>query len=633
VSGDPQHRLSLIVAALGAACCAMLATGCASFAANGEATDDDRLPAGDAPFEAKPAHTRSPAGAAAPVLEIQAPTALRELLQRHLDLARLVALREDEAPDETEWLRLIGAAPAQARELLQTEGYFAAEVQVRRDPAPPGRVIVQVTPGPRTRVRSVAVVVEGTLQQRAQAGDAEAREQIEALRKAWSLAAGAPFRNADWSSAKTGVVAQLRGLGYARATLTRSAAEVDSAAAAAILAVEIDSGPRFLAGALHIEGLDRHDESTVRNMAGFAPGEPLTETLLLDFQDRLRKSGLFDTAVVSFDADSAQAEGAPVTVQLRESPLQSATFGVGVSANTGPRLTFEHTHRRIFGEAATAHNKFEVGRDRQAWEGEISTHPGDRFYRNLLGGQVERLKSDVDVVLSQRLRLGRTQDTPRIERLYFVGLDRSLQTTATGTRRDAQALSLQYHGVWRNLDSVILPTRGVSLSAQGGVGWAFSSYAESGPFTRAYGRLTGYLPLGGNWYSNARLELGQIFKRDTVALPDALAFRAGGDDSVRGYPYRSLAPTDANGVITGGNVLATTSIELARPFTNRMPSLWGAVFFDAGRAADSWTGFKPALGYGVGLRWRSPVGPLRVDWAYGEELHKARLHLSVGIAF
>ena len=632
MSGDPQHRLSLIVAALGAACCAVLSTGCANLAAHdAAAAGADRLPAGEASFEPAPADPQ--AAGQAPVLEIQAPTALRELLQRHLDLARLLALREDEAPDETEWLRLVGAAPAQARELLQTEGYFAAEVQVRRDPTPPGRVIVQVTPGPRTRVRSVALLVQGPLQQRAQAGDAEAREQIEAIQGAWPLTVGAPFRNADWSSAKTVVIAQLRGLGYARAALARSAAEVDSAAATAAIAVDIHSGPRFLAGALHIEGLDRHDETIVRNMAGFAPGEPLTETLLLDYQDRLRKSGLFDAAVVSFDADSAQAESATVAVQVRESPLQSATVGVGVSANTGPRLTLEHTHRRIFGQPATAHNKFEIGRDRQVWEGEISTHPGDRFYRNLVGGQVERLKSDVDVVLSQRLRLGRTQDTPRIERLYFVGLDRSQQTTNDGTRRNAQALSLQYHGVWRNLDSVILPTRGVSLSAQGGVGWAFNSFAENGPFTRAYGRLTGYLPLGGNWYSNARLELGQIFKRDTVALPDALAFRAGGDDSVRGYPYRSLAPTDANGVITGGNVLATTSVELARPFTDRMPSLWGAVFLDAGRAADSWTGFKPALGYGIGLRWRSPVGPLRVDWAYGEELRKARVHLSVGIAF
>ena len=71
---------------------------------------------------------------------------------------------------------------------------------------------------------------------------------------------------------------------------------------------------------------------------------------------------------------------------------------------------------------------------------------------------------------------------------------------------------------------------------------------------------------------------------------------------------------------------------MARPF-ERLPSVWWAVFFDLGRAAESWKGFSPARGYGVGVRWRSPVGPLRADVAYGEELHQVRLHVSVGIAF
>ena len=96
-------------------------------------------------------------------------------------------------------------------------------------------------------------------------------------------------------------------------------------------------------------------------------------------------------------------------------------------------------------------------------------------------------------------------------------------------------------------------------------------------------------------------------------------------------PVASLAQ-QATGTIIGGNVLGTASFEVARPFAS-FPSLWGAVFIDAGRAAESWNGFKPALGYGVGLRWRSPVGPLRVDMAYGQEVRQWRLHLSVGIAF
>jgi translocation and assembly module TamA len=505
-------------------------------------------------------------------------------------------------------------------------------VQLQRESLAPVRIRMRVQPGPRARVQELSLQVEGMLRQRIDAGDADAQAEFAALRRVWSLPPGAFFRNADWSGAKNGALAQLRAGGYAQPSIRTSTADVDPASAEARLTVLIDSGPLFLAGGLQIEGLQRHDEDTVRNLAGFGPGAPLTEALLLDYQDRLRKTGLFDTAVVTFDPDVAQASGADVRVQVHELPLQSATVGVGISANTGPRTQFEHTHRRIFGHAATLHNKLEWGRDRSAWEGELSTHPGEKFYRNLLGWQIERLESDLDVVLSQRFRLGRTQDSTRIERLYFVGLDRSLQTS-DGTRRDAQAVSFQYHGVWRDVDSIVLPTEGFTFSGEGGVGWGRSNYADPGVFTRLTGRLTGYLPLGASWYGNARIELGEIFKRDSVALPDALAFRAGGDDSVRGYPYRSLAPLDANGVIQGGNVIGTASVELARPFSLRLPSLWGAVFFDLGRAANSWAGFKPARGYGVGLRWRSPVGPLRIDWAYGEELHKTRLHVSVGIAF
>jgi len=115
-------------------------------------------------------------------------------------------------------------------------------------------------------------------------------------------------------------------------------------------------------------------------------------------------------------------------------------------------------------------------------------------------------------------------------------------------------------------------------------------------------------------------------------VPDSQRFRAGGDDSVRGYAYRSLGPV-VNGAVASGNVVFTASAEIARPISERLPSLWGAAFIDAGRAADRWSDLDPAVGYGVGLRWRSPVGPLRIDYAWGQELHKGRLHLSVGIAF
>ena len=161
---------------------------------------------------------------------------------------------------------------------------------------------------------------------------------------------------------------------------------------------------------------------------------------------------------------------------------------------------------------------------------------------------------------------------------------------------------------------------------------ASSTPGDNGPFARIYGRLTGYLPLGQRWYGSARLEVGQLVHDSSVQVPDALGFRAGGDDSVRGYAYRSLAPTNADGGTVSGQRLLTGSVEVARPILPAIPSLWGALFIDAGRAVSDWRDYKPAWGYGAGLRWRSPVGPLRVDLARGVDVHRWRLHFSVGIA-
>jgi translocation and assembly module TamA len=147
-----------------------------------------------------------------------------------------------------------------------------------------------------------------------------------------------------------------------------------------------------------------------------------------------------------------------------------------------------------------------------------------------------------------------------------------------------------------------------------------------------YARGTLYQPLPSQWYAQARLELGQVLVPPSLQVPEALRFRAGGDDSVRGYGYRCLGPVTA-GTIGSGNSLLTASVEVARPFTAAMPTLWGAFFIDAGQAADKLSALRPAVGTGVGVRWRSPVGPLKLDIARGLDVQQWRLHFSIGIVF
>lgn len=600
------------------------------------------LLAGCASLMAPPAQDAAPdAAPAAPVVrvEVQAPRVLKALLEDHLDIARVTTLARGDDLDTTEWARLIAAAPAQARELVQTEGHFDASAVVTREPAASGGtdvVRIVLTPGPRATIGRVDVEVGGELERVAAGGDAAAQATLAGIVQGWSLPVGAPFRNALWSEAKADLLTRLRSAGYAAAGWSGTTADVDTAQRSVRLFVVADSGPLFRSGELAIEGLRAHDADTVRHLAGFGPGTPLTETLLLDFQDRLRQSGLFAGVAVSFEPDLTHARATPVRVRLTEAPRQVWTVGVGVSSNTGPRATVDHLDRRPFGLAAIARNKIEWGRQRQAWDGEISTHPLARHYRNLLGGAIERIESDDDIVLAQRLRIGRAQEKPRTDRLLFVEVEnasrRSLSVTSTAPGSDETALSVNFHGVVRRLDSILLPTEGYSLSLQGGLGRASDSTGASGAFTRLYARLTGYRRIGANWFGQARIELGQVVRANDVGVPDSKQFRAGGDDSVRGYGFRSLGPL-VDGAVDSGDALFTASVELARPISPALPGVWGAVFVDAGRAADRFSDLKPAVGLGVGVRYRSPIGPLRLDLAWGQEVRKLRLHFSVGVSF
>ncbi|MFN0185807.1 MAG: autotransporter assembly complex protein TamA [Aquabacterium sp.] len=616
-------RCTGAVASLAAA---LLLGGCAGGLSGGLA----RLKLGPGPEVAGTGAGSAAEPAPAFMLDIQAPEPLRQLLAQHLDLARLAALPEAASLDGAERARLVAAAGEQARGLLQTEGYFDAVVEVPFTPRDARRIVMTVQPGPRTAVASVRIVHQGDLEQRRQQGDADALATVAAA-AATPLQPGQPMRNADWSALKQHVLARLREHGYAAATLAGSNAQVDTASQRAQLYVVTDSGPLFRAGPLQIEGLQRHADAVIRALAQIDTGTTLTETRILDFQERLAKAGLFESVTVTYDPQPDQAGTTPLRIRVRELPLQQATTGVGFAAETGPRMSLEHQHRRPFGLAVVARHKAEWGRDRQRLSSDISTHPGRGFSRWLMAMQLERDRGDTDDVASQRLRLGRTQDTPRIERLAFAEALQSRRSTP-GSVEHSAAVSVNLHLVWRDLDSLLLPTRGVSLALESGAGQARSDTADNGWFGRARLRATVYRPLGGQWFGQARAEAGQLFKRDAVAVPDALGFRAGGDDSVRGHAWRSLSPV-VDGAQVSGAALVTASVEVAHPVAASLPTVWGAAFVDVGDAAQRPSALRPAWGGGVGLRWRSPVGPLRADLAWGSRERKLRLHVTAGVTF
>lgn len=584
-------------------------------------------------------------------LEIEAPGSLDELLETYLDLARYhdqataSEAKGGEGGDSpeggarisrSELRRLVAAAPDQARSLLEARGYFSAQIKTSVSDEVPGQPVtirLVVEPGPRTRVTGVQMVFEGDLDTALSKDEPAAKALVADLHAAWALPAGDVFTQDDWSAAKNGMLARMRAQGYPLATWSGAAATVDAQQQTASLFVVADSGPLFHFGDIAIEGLNKQPASAVLNLAPFSKGQVYREQALLDFQERVQKLNFFDSVFINMEPDQSQADAAPVTVQVHEMKLQQATVGVGVSSDTGPRVSVEHLHRNIFDQAWQAKTKLQVAKVDSNFQVDLTSHPLPGRKRWLASTQLARQLDTSDAVTSsERLRFGQLQEGERLERTRYVEYQSATVTAKTGEKvSEASALSGLVQWAWRDVDSQTLPRKGITLLSSLGAGHSFATSESSGFFGRAYGRLTWYRPLPWDWDATTRVEAGRVLSRESVSVPDPLLFRAGGDESVRGYGYRSLG-ISREGAIVGGRAMSTFSAELAHPFLKKYPSILGAVFFDAGGVADQFADIETQRGYGVGLRWRSPVGPLKIDLAYGEQVRSVRMHFSVGIS-
>lgn len=547
---------------------------------------------------------------------------LYKLLQQHLDIARYRA--SEAALSRVELARLAAAAPAQAETLLETEGYFNATARVERHAEDATRLRLIVTPGPVTRVSVVSLEFQEGL------SDDDVQPLRNSLRVAWPLKEGTPFTQSLWATGKNDLLLRARSGGFPLARWGDTAARVDPDTQTVELRLVLASGNRAKLGALRIEGLKRQDRKSIERLTGFNHGAPYTEQALTEFQERIAKTLLFDSVRVQLQPETVDADGtSPVLVTVTEASLQQATVAVGYHANNGQSVSVEHLHRRPFGLSLRARSKVQLSRDLRGLELELSSHPQPDLHRNLASVQFEQDRTGDTIAQNLGLRVGRLYESTRDERLSYVELLRARETAGEEVNTNL-AVSLNQQWIRRRLDSTLLPTDGHQSLALIGAGQVRGGGSDdSGPFGRMQFKLGVYKPFGG-WFGSARAELAQVVARETVGVPEKLLFLAGGDESVRGYAYRSLGP-QKDGLTVGGRVMATGSVEIAKPILASFPSLWGAVFVDAGNAASRWQDFSVKVGYGAGVRWRSPVGPLKIDFARAHETGKWRLHFSVGV--
>ncbi|WP_161125949.1 autotransporter assembly complex protein TamA [Malikia spinosa] len=580
-------------------------------------------------------------------IELIAPAPLDAWLLRHAELERLRTL-----PDlgDTELERLLLTAPADLRQLLASQGYFSPRITIERSggsidakdakdstgaTAAPALVRIEVEPGPLAQVADWQILLSGPV-----LDDPAAAEQRAALQEGWKLTAGQVFTQQGWDDAKQAALRGLSRLRYPEARITHSLADIDPDRHQAHLRLELDSGPAYRFGPLQVQGSERYEPETIQRLvrlAGVEPGLDYDERLLQAAQQRLLDSGDFESAFVRLDT-SADPAAAPVQASVREAKQQKLVIGVGASTDSGARLSLEHLHRRVPGLDWRAATKLQLERDTRTLNGALDSPIDERGWRWNLAAQLQRQQDGPLVTSSQQLRAGRSQGGRQLERQLYAQYDRaSTQDPALAVQDDAAAsLSAHYGWTRRAFDDLYNPTRGQGLALELGAGLTL---AQRQPYLRARARWQAYRPAfessdrPSRWA--LRLEGGTVWSRDGDNVPATQRFLAGGEGSVRGYGLREIGVPRAQGGVDPGLLLTIASLEWQRPvwIDGRRSDWETALFVDAGAVANHSRALSPQVGIGVGLRYRSPVGPLQVDLAYGVERQALRLHMSVGFAF
>lgn len=599
-------------------------------------------------------------------VRIDAPRQLDDLLEDNLDLLRW---RGNARVDLEQLQRLVRDTPEQAKALIATEGYYSPQVSAGLDTSggtPVARVIVE--PGEPTLVSDIDLVLQGFVPFE-QGG---APYDAAALRNRWSLPVGARFRQADWEGAKRDLLREVVQSRFPRAQLVETSATVDPETRKASLRVVMDSGPEMRFGELRIRGLKRYPSTIITNLNKIRPGDEYSETALQALQSRLQETGYFSTVEVSADmravlnaeiqemkedgddaaapAPSATAQAAdpdapavpgqattgvkppapgptvlPVLVRVTENKQKNVEVGLGFSTDTGARAQVGYDDLNVFGKRMKSDVIYEQKRQSARADFYWPTTPDG--YNDSVGGGVEREDVRGEITTTASVSARRAWGTPELERSLTLEVLAEKREVAGLETNYSKSVPLTYNVTRRKLDNLLQPTRGYALNWQ--VGVAPLPLLTDEKFIRGYTRGVYYRPVGETGTLILRGEAGAVFSKDKEGVPSSFLFRAGGDQSVRGYGYQQLGVQEGDAIV-GGRYLLTAGAEYQYWF--RPP--WGvAVFYDAGNAGDKFSDLHPKSGYGVGARWRSPVGPINVDVAYGHAVKKARLHFSLGFTF
>jgi len=523
--------------------------------------------------------------------------------------------------------RYVDSAATAAEQALQASGYFNAHIEpamihINDCRAPQ----LTITLGEPVRVALVEIVLRDA------AGENLADNAIfKPFLQTAVPTLGSPLNQSVYTALKDGLMARARGAGYLDARWQVHTLRVNPKTNTADIALKLNLGIAYRLGSITVEQSLLKPELADR-LTGAQSGDPYTTQRLVAMNQNLAGTHYFSDVRVRPELDARRDGRVPVIIKTEPNTPRRYEARVGYGTDTGARL----------GSKITQHY---VNSSGDFWKGDLSLAQRQQTLTGTYS--MPRLSDplnqqyDLYTKFDRESNLGITTISAttgaqwaRKFNLWTSSLytEYLLERSQFGTE-PAQTAGFLLAGARigrRDLNDPLFPTEGSVLSAS--LSGAAKPLLSTTSLIRAHVMVGGLYPLG-DWVVKGRAEVGGVATPAFSILPKSLRFFAGGDQSVRGYAYQSLGPKDANGVVIGGQYLFAASAEVMHPVYGR--DWWGAAFVDTGNAFDSLANMALATGAGLGVRWRSPVGMVRVDVAYpfNGTSHMPRLHLGIGASF
>jgi len=512
------------------------------------------------------------------------------------------------------------------RDALGTQGYFSPTIRrvvdekLPEDQAPVLEITVE--PGTQSKIVSVDIQFDGEINQE------EFTERRERLRTLWLLGVNQPFNQEDWSASKNNLLRDLLARDFAAATLSESLANVDPEANTVELRVVYDSGPVFTFGELEIEGLNKYPRDLVSRYNKIRPGDRYEQERLLRLLADLQGTSYFSSVDVKIDADDRKPNNVPIEVTVLESDSKRLGLGAGYSSNTGFRTEATYQYNNLFDRAYSLVTGVRLEQKRQSAYADVFLPPSERGVTDSVGVAVDHQEiSNLEV---DRASVGAIRAFSKGINEYRLGLNFQLEERKTEGVNFGETQALVASASWlRNaVDDRLNPREGYVAFSQFAV--AAEQLASDQDFVRLYGRVQKFWSPSRENVFSARFEAGTVIASARRDIPQDFLFRAGGTNSLRGFDFLDLGVLD-QGVLVGGRRTMIGSLEYTRWFDGG--PLGAAVFTDVGDVSDSWGDYDPQASVGIGVRYKTPAGPIAFDIAKAANQDSPRIHFALGVAF